>query len=253
MTNKTYLSIIIPCYNELENLKRGVLKDVQKFLLRQKYSWEVIISDDASTDGSQEYVKSEIAKMSGFRQIVNKKGGKAFAIKSGVEQAKGEFVLFTDMDQSTPIGEFQKLKTFLDQNYEIVIGSRGFKRENFPILRKIASPLFLLFRRSLILPSIKDTQCGFKCFKKEVVTKIFNHLSVFKRERGEGWRVGAWDVELLFVASKMRIKTKEVTVDWSDTDTSNSKERKFIKESLEMLKEILRVRINEIMGRYEFN
>lgn len=250
MANKTYLSVIIPCYNELANLKRGVLDEVGNYLKSQSFTWEVIISNDASTDGSIEFVDTYVSSHPGFKHLKNPKGGKAFAVKSGVDSSTGEYVLFTDMDQSTPLSEFAKLKEFLDQGYDVVIGSRGFKRENFPILRKIASPMFLLFRRFLILPQIRDTQCGFKSFRTESVKKIFNYLDVFKRERGSGWRVGAWDVELLFVAGKLKYKLKEVTVEWSDTDTSTSKQRKFVQESIEMLKEVLRVRINDIKGRY---
>lgn len=248
-----YLTIVIPCYNELANLKRGVLKEVDDYLKRQKFSYEVIISDDASSDGSREFVESFVSNNPHFRLLKNTKGGKAFALKSGVEQAQGKYVLFTDMDQSTPLREFNKLKPFLDQGFEVVIGGRGFKRENSPILRQIASPVFLLLRRILILRRIHDTQCGFKSFRTKEVKEIFKHLSVFKHGRGKGWRVGAWDVELLFVAGKMGKKIKEVTVEWSDTDASTSKERKFISESVEMLKEILRVRLNDLRGKYEYH
>jgi len=248
---KQYLSIIIPCYNELENLKRGVLVEVENFLKKQEFSWEVIISDDASTDGSREFITEFTRNRPGFIFLKNHKGGKAFAIKSAVEIATGQFVLFADMDQSTPISEFKKIKTFLDQGALVVIGSRGFKRENFPIIRKIASPAFLLFRRLLILRSIKDTQCGFKCFQANVLKQAFKKLYVFKRQRGSGWRVGAWDVELLFVVLKNNPPFEEVTVDWSDTDTSTSKQRKFIHESIEMLKEVVRVRLNNVLGKYD--
>lgn len=250
-TKDIYLSAIIPCYNELENLQRGVLEEVETYLKSQDFSWEVIISDDASTDGSLEFVEKFVKAHSGFRSLKNPKGGKAFAVKSGVENALGKYVLFDDMDQSTPLSEFSKFKPFLDQGFDVVIGSRGFKRENFPILRKIASPLFLLFRRLLILPQIHDTQCGFKCFDREALKIIFSKLEVFKRERGEGWRVGAWDVELLYVALKLKYKLKEITVEWSDMDTSTSKQRKFIKESVEMLKEVLKVRVNDLKGTYD--
>lgn len=248
---KPYLSVIIPCYNELANLKRGVLTEVEESLSKQKFSWEVIISDDASTDGSFEFVEKYVAGKEKFRHLKNPKGGKAFALKSGVEKAKGKYVLFSDMDQSTPISEFNKLKPFLDEGFQVVIGSRGFRRENFPLLRRLASPMFLTFRRLLILPQIRDTQCGFKCFKTTVASEVFSRLEVFRRTPGVGWRVGAWDVELLFVAQKMGYKIKEVTVDWRDTDTSTSKQRKFIQESLEMLKEVVRVRKNHLLGRYD--
>lgn len=246
-----YLSVIIPCYNELENLKRGVLSQVERYLSRQNFAFEVIISDDASTDGSTEYIKEFIKGRKNFKHIQNPKGGKAFAIKSGVEGSSGDYVLFADMDQSTPISEFDKFIPLLKDGYNVVIGSRGFKRENFPLLRKIASPLFLLFRRFLILPRIRDTQCGFKCFEKTAASKVFRQLYVFKNKRGKGWKVGAWDVELLYIALKLGYRLAEVTVDWSDTDTSTRKQRKFVEESIEMIKEVIRVRLYDLLGRYE--
>lgn len=246
-----FLSIVIPCYNELENLRRGVLSEVASYLSRQDFDWEVIISDDGSTDGSFEFVEKYIKGKMHFVHLRNIKGGKAFALRAGAEKAKGRYVLFTDMDQSTPIGEFDKFKKPLGEGVDIVIGSRGFKRENYPFFRKVASPVFLLIRRALILPNVRDTQCGFKCFKTEVVKMVFSKLEVFRRQRGFGWRVGAWDVELLFVAQKMNFLMKEVTVDWRNIDTSTSKQRKFIQESLEMLKEIFRVRKNDLTGSYD--
>jgi glycosyltransferase involved in cell wall biosynthesis len=251
MTNKLFLSVIIPCYNELENLKRNVLSDVEKYLNKQIFSWEVIISDDASTDGSFELVEKQIGNNPNFRHLKNAKGGKAFALKSGVEAARGEYVLFSDMDQSTPLAEFEKFKQYLSTGADIVIGSRGYKRENFPLIRKIGSPIFLTFRRLVILPGVRDTQCGFKCFRTNVAREVFKKLQIFKRERGSGWRVGAWDVELLFVANKIKYKINEVTVSWRNEDTSTSKQQQFVKESIEMLREVLRVRTNDILGKYE--
>lgn len=251
MTDKILLSVIIPCYNELENLKRGVLNQVADYLKKQDFSWEVLISDDASTDGSFEFVEKFVQKNPGFKLLKNEKGGKAFALKSGIEKAKGEYVLFSDMDQSTPISEFEKFRPLIKKGAEIVIGSRGYKRENFPLLRRIGSPLFLTFRRLVILPRIRDTQCGFKCFKTTVAKEVFGKLQIFNRARGSGWKVGAWDVELLFVADKLDHKISEITINWRNEDTSTSKRQQFLKESIEMLKEVVRVRRNDILGRYD--
>ena len=246
-----FLSVIIPCYNELENLKRGVLAEVTSYLSRQNFDWEIVISDDGSSDGSFELVEKYIKGKKHFVHLRNPKGGKAFALRAGINKAKGKYVLFTDMDQSTPIDEFEKYKEGIEHGYEIVIGSRGFKSENYPFVRKIASPIFLLIRRALVLSSIHDTQCGFKCFRTDVVKKVFSKLEVFRRQRGSGWRVGAWDVELLFVAQRMNFKIKEITVEWRNIDSSTSKQRKFVQESVEMLREIIRVRKNEILGIYD--
>lgn len=251
MKAKTYLSAIIPCYNEEANLTKGALDQVASYLDKQKYTYEVIISDDGSTDRSVELVKAFSKTHPHFRLVENKHGGKPFAVKSGLEQAKGEVVLFADMDQSTPVSEFGKLLPFFKKDYSAVIGSRGRKRAGFSLLRLVASNVFMLVRKSLVLRNIADTQCGFKAFERKVALELFNQLQVFK-EKGQvkGWRVSAYDVELLFIARKRGYKIAEVVVKWHDEDISKGKERKFIKESKEMFKEILRVRFNDLRGLY---
>lgn len=248
---KPYLSVIIPCYNEEKNLKRGVLRQVERYLERQAYPSEVIISDDGSTDESEKLVGKFVQYHSRFRLLKNKHAGKPFAVKAGLERARGEIVLFTDMDQSTPIREIEKLLPFFDQGFEVVIGSRGKERKDVPWYRLITTWGFLTIRRVMLLRKIADTQCGFKAFKRAAIKKTFPHLAIFKKAKEvRGWRVSAYDVELLFVAQKLGFRIKEVMVDWQDRDISVSKKRNFIKESWEMLKEILRVRINDILGRY---
>src|SRR5258708_404338 len=106
---KTYISIIIPCYNEEANLKLGALAQVYKYLREKKFEWEVIISDDGSTDGSKKIVREQIKKFKNFYLLENEHGGKPAALLAGLKKAKGDWVLFTDMDQSTPISELEKL------------------------------------------------------------------------------------------------------------------------------------------------
>lgn len=248
--NKPYLSVVIPCYNEKENLSRGVLDEVYEFLKKQKFSWEVIVSDDGSTDDSREIVKKIIEKKENFRLIENLHGGKPSAIWGGLQKAQGEFILFTDMDQSTPIVELEKLLPFLN-NYDVVIGSRGIARRNFSLFRKIGSAVFLLFRKSLLLRSINDTQCGFKAFKREAVLKIFPRLQFFTQKKVvKGWKVTSYDVELLFLLEKFGYKIKEVLVNWADADVAKGKQRSYLKESKEMLMQIIRVKLNDLRGLY---
>ncbi len=254
MGKNIFLSVIIPCYNEEANLKLGVLPQVHEYLSKLKFGWEVIISDDGSTDNSREIVKKEIKNLSGFRLIENQHGGKPAALMGGLKQAKGEWVLFTDMDQSTPIGELDKLLPFTD-SYCTVIGSRGLGRENFSLYRKIGSVLFLTFRRVLILPEIKDTQCGFKLFKKNELIEAFGELEFFKvKQRTTGWKVTSYDVELLHILKRNGCNIKEVEVTWLDRDISKNKGggvSRYIRESKEMLLQIMRVKINDMRGLYK--
>lgn len=248
---KPYLSVIIPCYNEESNLKRSVLNEVENYLKRQGYSSEVIVSDDGSSDRSRELAENFVKYHSRFKLLKNKHAGKPFAVKAGLKRARGEIVLFTDMDQSTSIKEIEKLLPFFDQDFEVVIGSRGKERKDVPWYRLITTWGFRTIRRAILFRNIMDTQCGFKAFKRAAIKKIFSKLAIFKRAgEARGWRVSAYDVELLFVAKKLGFRIKEVMVDWQDRDVSVSKKRNFIKESKEMFKEILRVRINDLLGRY---
>lgn len=249
--NKPYLSVVIPCYNESENLQKGVLNEIYEFLKNQKFVWEVIISDDGSTDDSRELTEKFIRDKKGFRLIENIHGGKPSAIWGGIKDAQGQYVLFTDMDQSAPIGEVLKLIPFFNR-YEVVIGSRGTERKNFSLFRKIGSAVFRAIRKIILLKDIDDTQCGFKAFRTDVAKKIFPKLQFFKKEKEvKGWKVTSFDVELLFIAEKLGYKIKEVSIEWQDRDVSKGKKKSYLKESKEMLGQIIRVKINDIRGLYD--
>ncbi len=248
------ISIIIPCYNEENNLKRGVLTEVSDFLKNQTFNWEVLICNDASTDKSLSYLKKFCKSNSGFRIIDLPHGGKPAAVWGGIKQAKYNHILFTDMDQSTPLSEINKLIPFI-KNYDVIIGSRGINRIGNSLLRRIGGPIFLSFRRIVLLRKIVDTQCGFKMLKTDVAKRLFPHLQFFKDQSDKkGWRVSAFDVELLFMAQKCGYKIKEVPIVWRNEDTSLTKgdsDSRYKKESIQMLQEIFRVKINDLKGTYD--
>lgn len=250
-SQSVYLSVVIPCYNEEKNLKRGVLDEVENYLRQQKYAFEVVISDDGSTDASLKIVERFVKYHPRFKLLRNEHAGKPFAIKSGLMKARGEIVLFTDMDQSASITEIKKLLPWFERGFDVVIGSRGKERKRFPWYRKLISSGFRLFRRTILLRNIIDTQCGFKALNRKAGRAIFKKMQIFKQEKkATGWRVGAWDVEMLFVAEKLGYKIKEIRVDWEDRDVARGKKRDFIKESKEMLREILKIRLNDFRGNY---
>ena len=250
---KTYLSVVISCYNEEANLKRGVLQEIAEFLKKQKYSWEVIITDDESTDNSLRYLTDFAKKNQGFRILKIKHRGKAGGIQRGLKIARGSYILFTDIDQSTPISELAKLLPWAKKDYQVVIGSRGMDRENFPIFRQVGAVVFSVLRGALVLREIKDTQCGFKLFEAKLVKKIFPGLDVLGK-KARGWTVTSYDVELLYMAKTKGAKIKEVLVDWGDEDISTSKGNNYLaryfKESKNMAFQILQVKLNQWRGKY---
>lgn len=249
---KPYLTVIIPCYNEERNLKRGVLEEIDHYLKKQDYPSEVIISDDGSTDRSLKIVEKFVKYHPRFKLLRNKHAGKPFALKSGLMKARGEIVLFTDMDQSTPISEIKRLLPWFNKGFDLVIGSRGKERKRSPWYRRIISWGFRFLRRMILLRDIIDTQCGFKAFHQKAGKAVFRKMQIFEQTgKAKGWRVGAWDVEMLFIAEKLDYKIKEVPVSWEDRDVSVGKQRSFVKESKEMLFEILRVKINDWRGKYD--
>ena len=251
-TKSPKVTILIPNYNEIENIKRGVLQDILDYLKKQKFTFEVIISDDGSTDSSLLAIKDFIANNPEIKLLYNQHAGKPYALRSGINKAKGEHVLLTDMDQSTPIKELSKLLPHTTEGYDVVIGSRGVKRTDTTPIRQLASIVFLLVRRLILLPEIKDTQCGFKLIKTSLERDIFSHMRLFGRaNNASGWKVTAYDVELLHIAKKLGASIKEVRVIWKNEDTTLGKSRNFVKESLEMLFEIMRVRVNDTLHKYD--
>ena len=252
---KFSLSVILPCYNETANLERGVLRQVADYLSKQNYPWEVIISDDGSTDKSRDVVAEQIKSLKNFKLLPNPHGGKPSALLYGIKAAKYDYVLFADMDQSTPISELSKFLPYVEKGAEVVIGSRGVDRKDFPFYRKLGSFIFATFRKSMLLRSIDDTQCGFKLFKREIVAKAFPRLQFFKvKQRTKGWKVTSYDVELLHIISKMGIPIRETTVVWKDEDISKNKGggiSRYIRESKEMFTQIIRVKLNDLRGDYK--
>jgi len=249
--SKIYLSIVVPSYNERTNLRKGVLDKIEHFLSRQKYLSEVIIVDDGSTDGSIELVEEFIKDNPRFSLVKTSHFGKAGAVTSGMLKAKGEYALFMDMDQATPVEEVTKLLPLVGE-YDIVIGSRGSKRQGDPWTRLLMARGMMILRTILVgLRGIDDTQCGFKLFRKDVSDQLFAKLEKFhngyKEISGSSVKAG-FDVELLLLAQKMGYKIKEVPVEWLYVE---SRRVSPIKDSVEAVEDLIRIRLNDIAGKYK--
>ncbi len=147
-----YLSVIIPCYNEETNIRNGVLHVVAEYLDKQPYDKEVIIVDDGSEDKSVELAEKFIktSKVPYMRVLKNPHGGKAATVITGMLAGKGDIVMFTDMDQATPIVEIEKLRPYFDQDYDIVFGSRAGRREGAPLTTKILSTGHMILKNIIV-------------------------------------------------------------------------------------------------------
>lgn len=242
------LSVVIPAYNEERNLKKGVLDEVEEFLEKKGLKYEVIIVDDGSNDTTKEIVYKYISKNNKFKLIENSHGGKAMAVMTGMLASFGEIVLFTDMDQATPIKQLKKFIPKFEEGFDIVIGKRS-GRKGAPPVRKLAAWAFAVLRNIILGLPFSDTQCGFKAFNKKSVEKIIPKI---KGEWGvlhfKGGAVNAgFDVELLYLAKKYGFKIAEVPVEWKYVDTERVQ---VIKDALAAIYDMLRIRWNDIIGKY---
>ncbi len=242
------LSVVIPAYNEERNLQKGVLPYVRGYLEKLKIEYEVIIVDDGSIDKTKEIIKKFISKNQKFNLLEVSHGGKAMAVMSGMLKARGDTVLFTDMDQATPIDQLEKFLPKFSEGSDIVIGSRT-GRKGAPFVRKLAAWVFSILRGLILGLPFSDTQCGFKAFNRKSIEKIIPKI---KGEWGvvhfKGGAVNAgFDVELLYLAKKYGFKITEVKVEWNYVDTERVQ---VIKDALAAIYDMFRIRINDLRGKY---
>lgn len=249
LRNDPYLSVVIPAYNEEQNIKKGAPEKVLAYLKNQKYSWEVIFVDDGSEDKTANLLDKVASRNTKVRLIKNQHQGKAATVTTGVLAGRGDIILFTDMDQATPIGEVEKFLPFFKEGYDIVIGSRS-GRQGAPVVRKLMAFGFVLLRALVLRLPFRDTQTGFKAFTREAAHSVFKKLEIF----GKGGKIAGaavkagFDLEVLYVARKLGFKIKEVPVEWHYQGTMRVNP---LKDSIDGLKDLLRIRWYALMGKYD--
>jgi dolichyl-phosphate beta-glucosyltransferase len=251
-TVQPFLSIVIPAYNEERRLPRS-LEKVLAFLQTRDYPAEVIVVDDGSTDNTVGVVKSFMARYPFVSIIKNDHRGKGYAVRTGMLAAQGTYVLFSDADLATPIEEADRLLALLGDGYDIAIGSRevlGAQRLNEPGYRHLMGRVFNLLVRLVAVGGFQDTQCGFKCFRREVAQDLFQRVQLYGAEAGlaKGGMVTGFDVEVLFLALKRDYKVKEVPVQWHYG--ANTKVSPLL-DSARMFMDVLRVKLNDWRGKYD--
>lgn len=245
---KLCLSVVIPAYNEEQNIIKGAPHLVLSYLAKQDYSWEVIFVDDGSEDKTASLLEKLAKKNKKARLIKNLHQGKAVTVTTGVLEASGDVILFTDMDQATPIKEVEKFLPEFENGYDIVIGSRH-GRKGAPLVRKLMAWGFVFLRTLILNLPFADTQTGFKAFTRKAAHDVFKKLKIF----GQGGQIegaavkAGFDLEVLYVARKLGYKIKEVSVEWDYQGTMRVNP---VKDSIDGLKDLLRIRWNAFMGRY---
>ena len=239
MTNP-FLSIIIPAFNEEARILT-TLERVVDYLSGQSYSWEVLVVDDGSSDSTAALVNqwALIHQGVGLERLPH--NGKGWAVKHGMLAATGEYRFLCDADLAMPIEKMEGFLREMREGYDIVIGSRqisGARRFNEPAIRHLMGRFFNWAVRLLAVGPFQDTQCGFKCFRGEIVAELF----ASQRTKGFGF-----DVEILYVALKRGMRVKEIPIDWYHQTAS--KVRTGV-DSFLMLRDTLLVLWNDLRGRY---
>lgn len=229
-----HLSVIIPAYNE-ENRIKGTLEAVYNYLSRQNYLWEVIVVSDGSKDRTVEVVSEFISNKPEISLIANTKNhGKGYVVRQGMLQAGGQYRLFTDADNSTTVEQIEKFWPYLEENYDIIIGSIEISgaqiNEQAQWYRRILGKYSKYIIRIVAgLWDIRDTQRGFKLFTAKAATNIFSRTKID--------RFG-FDIEVLALAKKIGYKIKEVPVVWDNPSGSKVN----LKSYFEVLKDLFRIR-----------
>ena len=239
-----FISIVIPAYNEEVRLP-ATLAAVWSYLAARGWpDWEVLVVDDGSRDGTAAVAVQFQAAHPGVRLLRNPGNrGKGYSVRHGMLESRGEWVLFTDSDLSAPIEELDKLLDALrSQQAAVAIGSRALDRSLIALhqswFRETAGRIFnLLMRLATGLP-FADTQCGFKLFEGAAAREIF------RRQRIERW---GFDAEALFIARQLGYKMVEVPVRWSHSEGTKVS---MFRDSLNMFLDLLRIRWNQLRGRY---
>lgn len=257
-TEGIYLSVVIPAYNESSRLPES-LKKVIEFLETKEYAYEVIVVDDGSADDTAPLAEkfaddTELHNpKSSLRIIRNPHRGKGYAVRTGMLASQGTYILYSDADFSAPIEEVDKLLRYLEGKYDIAIGSRegkGATRVDEPFYRHLMGRVFNTFVKLVALPQFSDTQCGFKAFRKKASDTLFRSLSLYGDNSPDvqGAMVTGFDVEVLYLALKWGYKVKEVPVRWFYSKGANVNP---LKDSYRMLKDIAKVRMNDLRGVYK--
>lgn len=233
------VSVVIPAYNEEWRIL-PTIGAIATHMSARNQPWELIIADDGSTDSTVSLVRD--LRFANLRLLVaEKNSGKGDAVRRGMLAARGEVVLFADADQSTPIEQYDRLAALIDQGFDVVVGSRaveGAAVSGKSLSRRVLSRgLHVVVSRGFGI-DVADTQCGFKLFTADAAKQLFAMQLV------DGF---SFDLEVLYLAHKLGLRTAEVPVEWIDAPGSTVDAARV---SLQFVRDLLRIRMYDLRGRY---
>lgn len=236
------ISVIIPAFNEEKRIL-PTIGNISDYLGKHFHGFEIIIVDDGSRDNTIAMVESLMSNNSSLLLLKNMENmGKGYSIRRGILASSGDFVLITDADLSTPIEELEKLFYWIDNGFDIAIGSRGLKESDIvvrqPRHREMMGKIFNLLVRAFVLREIKDTQCGFKLLRGDAAKEIFKRCVI------NGF---SFDVEALSIAKELGFKIKEIPIRWLNSPKSKVK---IAVDPFIMFVDLFRIKLNRMRGIY---
>ena len=244
MANTPHISIVIPVYNESKRLSSGI-DTIVHYFQAQQYSHEIIVINDGSSDNTLTLLKSYQEDHSNLRVITYEQHkGKGYAIKTGVLDSRGDYVLFTDIDLSTPIEILENFLSYINVNpeVEILIGSRKKSGSNItkrqPFIRQKMGEGFTALSKALLGVNVSDFTCGFKLFSGTLARTIF------AKQQISGW---GFDAEILFLANKQKKMIHELPVTWHNDELTKVN---LTRDTLKSLFELFTIRLNDMTGTY---
>ena len=241
--NAPRLSIIIPAYNESARIGT-TLERVLSCVRERSWDAEVLVVNDGSADDTAAVVQ-QWARTHPELYLIENEGncGKGFSVRNGLLQASGDLVMFTDADLSSPIEEAERLFEAIAAGADVAIGSRWLDRQkqtkHQPLYRRFFGRCYNWLTRTVMGLPYKDTQCGFKAFRREAAQCIFRLQTI------ERW---GFDPEILFIAQKLHLRTVEVPVTWGHDERSRIS---YLRDGTQMLREMVEIRSNSLRGRYD--
>jgi glycosyltransferase involved in cell wall biosynthesis len=248
-------SVVTPTYNESDKIS-STITQIVNFMRSFTDSFEIIISDDGSKDNTAQIVDNMREDVPELVLLKNPHKGKGAAVWAGFERAQGDYIYLADADLSAPIDEIKKLLVWTkDNDFDIAIASReghGSRRIDEPFYRHLMGRGFNFLVQLFALPGINDSQCGFKLFKNKPAKEIFSRLKIYGPKAPEirDAFLGAFDVEVLYLAKKLGYRIKEVPVTWTYVKTTRLNP---IKDSVKMAIDVLKIRVNDLKGLYKLD